>query len=164
MIELLEKINVRKILQYLLYMLLALLAQEMVLGQFRFWGVAPLILPAVAVAMGMFKGPVIGAVFSLFMGIFADMCFVENVVFFTITFPALAFAASFVSQFYINRRFFAFMGVSFVALLVTAVFQMVKTMAGDSFSFVMINTVVLQTLVSLPASVLAYFPPARWIQ
>lgn len=164
MVELLEKINIRKILQYLLYMLLALIAQEMVLGQFRLFGVAPMVLPAVAVAMGMFKGPVIGAVFSIFLGIFADMCFVENTIFFTLMFPALSFASSFVSQFYINRRFFAFMGVSLVALLVTAVFQMLKIMAEDTFSFVMLNTVILQTVLSLPPAVLAYFPPARWIQ
>ena len=54
MIELLEKINIGKLLKYGLYMLLSLIAQEMVLGQFRVFGVAPLILPACAVAMGMF--------------------------------------------------------------------------------------------------------------
>lgn len=164
MIELLEKINIRKGMRYALYMLLSLIAQEMVLGQFRVAGVAPMILPAVAVAMGMFKGAVYGPIFSMILGIFADMTFIENTIAFTVFFPLVSFAAAFVSEFYINRSFFAYMGVSLVALLATAVFQMVKTMAGDAFSFVMLSTVILQTVLSMPAAVLAYFPPAKWIQ
>lgn len=164
MIELLEKINIRKGMRYALYMLLSLIAQEMVLGQFRVAGVAPMILPAVAVAMGMFKGAVYGPIFSMILGIFADMTFIENTIAFTVFFPLVSFAAAFVSEFYINRSFFAYMGVSLVALLATAVFQMVKTMAGDAFSFVMLSTVILQAVLSMPAAVLAYFPPAKWIQ
>lgn len=161
--EFLHKINFRSFGRYALYMLLSLIAQEMVLGQFRVMGVAPMLLPAVAVAMGMFKGPVVGAVFSLFLGIFADMTFIENTFAFTVFFPLISFFASFVSEFYINRSFFAYMGAALVGLLATAVFQLLKTLAGDTFSLAMVSTAVLQALVSLPAAVLVYFPPAKWI-
>lgn len=162
--ELFAKINVKRLLKYALYMFLSLVAQNMLFTQIRPFGVCPMVLPAVAVAVGMFEGATWGAVFSLIMGIFSDMAFIENTVTFTILFPALSFAAGFVSQFYINRRFFAFMGVTLAALLVTGVVQMLKTAAMDVWAGSMITTVLLQTLWSLPPAVLAYFPPAEWIE
>ena len=35
---------------------------------------------------------------------------------------------------------------------------------GDGLSFSAVWTAILQTLWSLPMAVLAYFPPARWIE
>jgi hypothetical protein len=161
--DLIKKINIKRVLKYALYMLLAHIAQNMLFTQTRFLGVCPMVLPAVAVAVGMFEGATWGAVFSLIMGIIADMAFIENTITFTVLFPALSFAAGFVSQFFINRRFFAFMGATVIALLITGVVQMLKTSAMDVWSGSMITTILIQTLWSLPPSVLAYFPPAKWI-
>lgn len=160
----LSRIRTKRVLRYALFMFLSLLAQTMVLNRFRILGVCPMVLPAVAVAVGMFEGATWGSIFSLVMGIFADMAFVENTVTFTVLFPALAFVSGFVSQFFINRRFFAFMGVALAALLATGLVQMLRTAAMDVFSLSMIPTVLLQTLWSLPFAVLAYLPPARWIE
>ena len=160
----LSRIRTKRVLRYALFMFLSLLAQTMVLNRFRILGVCPMVLPAVAVAVGMFEGATWGSIFSLVMGIFADMAFVENTVTFTVLFPALAFVSGFVSQFFINRRFFAFMGVALGALLATGLVQMLRTAAMDVFSLSMIPTVLLQTLWSLPFAVLAYLPPARWIE
>ena len=157
----LARINTRRVLRYALYMFLSLLAQTMVLNRLRIAGVCPLVLPAVAVAVGMFEGATWGARFSLLMGIFADMAFIENGVLFTVLFPALAFASGFVSQFFINRRFFAYMGAALLGLAVTALGQMLHTSTMDGFSGAMLSTVLLQTLWSLPLAVLAYLPAAR---
>lgn len=162
--DFIEKINIGKTLKYLLFMILSLAAQNMLIGQIRIAGVAPMVLPAVAVAMGMFKGATLGPLFSLVMGIFADMSFVENTIGFTLLFPALSFAAAFMAQFFMNRRFFAFMGLSAAAFLITALFQMLKTAAGDSFCSEMVVTMLLQTLFSIPFAPLAYLPPAKWIK
>ncbi len=159
--DFLEKINFGKVGRYALYLLVVLILQNIIFTQLRIFGVCPLVLPAVAIAMGMFEGATWGAVFSLFMGIFADMAFIENTVFFTILLPVLSFLAGFVSNFFINRRFFAFMGASAVGLLLTAAAQILKTTASDSFSTVMIITGLLQTLWSLPFAALVYFPPSR---
>jgi len=156
--------NVKRLLQYALYMFLALVCQNMLFTQIRPLGVCPLVLPAVAVAVGMFEGATFGAVFSLIMGFFADMAFIENTIAFSVLFPVLAFAAGFVSQFFINRRFFAYMGAAFVGLLITGVVQMLKTSAMDVFAPTMLVTIFLQTLWSLPPAVLAYYPPAKWIE
>lgn len=155
--------NIKRLLKYALYMFLALITQNMLFTQIRPLGVCPLVLPAVAVAVGMFEGATFGAVFSLIMGFFADMAFIENTTTFTILFPALAFASGFVAQFFINRRFFAYMGAAFVGLLATGIVQMLKTSAMDAFAPVMLVTVFLQTLWSMPPAVLAYYPPAEWI-
>ena len=162
--EFLSRIKVQRTLKYALFMFLALLTQNMLFTQLRIAGVCPMILPAVAVAVGMFEGATWGAVFSLIMGIFADMAFVENMILFTVLFPALAFASGFVSTFFINRRFFAFVGAALLGLLITGFVQMLHIVAVDTFSPVMFRTVILQTLWSLPFSVLAYLPPARWIE
>ena len=156
--------NIKRLLKYALYMFLTLITQNMLFTQIRPLGVCPLVLPAVAVAVGMFEGATFGAVFSLIMGFFADMAFIENTTTFTILFPALAFASGFVSQFFINRRFFAYMGAAFVGLLATGIVQMLKTSAMDAFAPVMLVTVFLQTLWSMPPAVLAYYPPAEWIE
>ena len=159
-----SRIRVRRVLKYALYLFLALLVQNMLFTQLRIAGVCPMILPAVAVAVGMFEGATRGAVLSLILGIFADMAFVENTILFTVLFPAISFATGFVSTFFINRRFFAFMGAAFFGLLITAFVQMLHIVAIDTFSTVMFRTVILQTVWSLPFSVLAYLPPARWIE
>ena len=160
--ELLEKINLNKVVKYTLFMFLTLMAQNMVLSHIRPLGVCPLILPAAAAAAGMFEGATWGPVFSLFMGYFADMSFVENSIFFLLLLPLLSLLSAFVSQFFINRRFFAFMGIALAELLITALLQMLRTLAGDSWSGDMIFVAVFQTLWSLPFSALAYFLPARW--
>lgn len=149
---------------YAVFLLLTLVLQNMVFPQIRPLGVCPMVLPAAVIAVGMFEGASWGAIFGLALGIFADMDYVENTVLFTLLLPALAFFAGFVSQFFINRRFFAYMGAAFAACLITAVVQMVGTAASDGWSASMLVTVALQTLWSLPPAVLVYFPPAKWIE
>ena len=145
-------------------MFLSLICQNTIFTQLRIFGVCPLLLPAAAVAVGMFEGPVFGAYFSLIMGIFGDMAFVEQDVLFTAVLPCLSFAAAFMSQYFINRRLFAYMGLALAASVITALVQMLMTIARDSFSLSMISTVVIQSLWSMPFALLAYFPPARWIK
>ena len=159
--DILEKINFGKVSRYALYLIVVLILQNILFTQMRLLGVCPLVLPAVAVSMGMFGGATWGAVFSLIMGIFADMAFIENTIFFTLLFPALSFLAGFVSNYYINRRFFAYMGAAVGGLLITAAAQILKTSAMDTFSPVMITTGLLQTLWSLPFAALVYYPPSR---
>ena len=160
--DLLEKINLNKVLKYTVFMFLTLMAQNMVLSHIRPLGICPLILPAAAAAVGMFEGATWGPVFSLVMGYFADMSFVENSVFFLVLLPLLSLLSAFVSQFFINRRFFAFMGIALAELLITAFLQMLRTLAGDTWSSDLLFVVVFQTLWSLPFSALAYFLPERW--
>ena len=162
MSEFLEKIDLNKIVRYLLLIFLTLMAQNMVFSHIRLFDVCPLVLPAVAAALGMFEGATRGPLMSMVMGYFADMSFVEHRVFFLLLLPALSLFSAFMSQFFINRRFFAFMGVAFLAELITALMQMLKTLAGDAWSTDMLVVVALQTAFSMPPAALAYFLPERW--
>ena len=160
--EFLEKIDLNKVLRYLLFIFLTLMAQNMVFSHIRPFDVCPLVLPAAAAALGMFEGATWGPLMSMVMGYFADMSFVEHRVFFLLVLPGVSLLSAFMSQFFINRRFFAFMGVALICLLITGTLQMVKTLAGDAWSTDMLSVVVLQTIISLPVSALAYPLPARW--
>ena len=162
--ELLKKINFNKVLKYLLFMFLTLMLQNMVLSHIRPLDVCPMVLPAAAAAVGMFEGALWGPVFSLVMGFFADMSFVENTIFFTVLLPLLSLLSAFVSQFFINRRFFAFMGIAFLELLITAALQMLKTLAADAWDTDMLTVALLQAVWSLPPAALMYLPPAKWIK
>lgn len=149
---------------YGVYLLVSVIVQTMVFSKVRPFSVCPMVLPAVAIAVGMFETPMFGCMFSLIMGIFADMAYVENTVMFTMLFPALAFAANLVSQFFINRRFIGYMGISVIAIAVTAAVQMLRVIATDGFTPIMIIVIVLQSLWSIPPAILAYFPAAKWIK
>ena len=142
MSEFLEKIDLNKVLRYVLLMFLTLMAQNMVFSHIRPFGVCPLLLPAMAAAVGMFEGATWGPLLSMMMGYFADMSFVEHRVFFLLVLPAVSMLSAFLSQFFINRRFFAYM--------------------GDSWSTDMLTVLALQTLLSLPVAALAYPLPAKW--
>jgi cell shape-determining protein MreD len=159
----LKKINLRRLLQYALYLFLTMVLQNMILTHVRPLGVCPFILPAAVVAVGMFEGSGWGAVFGLIMGLYADMAFVDTTVGFTLLLPLLAFGAGFIAQFFINRRFIGYMVVAAAALLISALMQMLWVLVSDSWSFAMLSTALLQTLWSLPLAALLYFPPARWI-
>lgn len=149
---------------YGIYMMLALIAQNMVFTGIRPLGVCPMVLPAVAVSVGMFESPVWGGVFGLIMGVFADMSYIENTVMFTIMFPAISFGASFVSRFFINKSFMGYMGISLIASFACSVVQMLRVIATDGFAPIMLIVVVIQTVWSMLPAVLAYFPPAKWIK
>ena len=162
--EILKKINIKRLLQYWLFMFLSLVAQNMLFTQLRPMGVCPMVLPAVAVAVGMFEGATKGALFGLAMGIFADLNYIESVTTFTLLLPIIGFAMGFMSQFFINKRFFAYMIASLAAFLVTGLVQMIKELVLDGWAFSMLTVLVIQALWSLPFAVLVYFPPAKWIE
>ena len=156
------KVEWKRVLRNLLYIFLSLLVQTMLLSRTRVFGICPYALPACAVALGMFEGPVGGVIYSLVLGYFADMAFVENTVLFTVIFPCLAFLTGFIAQFFINRRFFAYIGAALLGLGITALGQVLHTSTTDGFSGTMISAAIMQVLWSLPLAVLAYLLPARW--
>ncbi len=162
--EFFTKEKIRKLLLYALYMYLVLAFQNMILPFVRPLDVSPMILPAAVVAVGMFEGATKGALFGLVMGIFADMSFIESVTTFTMLLPIIGFAMGFVSQFFINKRFFAYMIASLAAFAVTGLVQLVKVLVLDGWAFSMLTTLILQALWSLPLAAILYFPPAKWIE
>jgi len=162
--ELVSKIPVRKVLLYALYIFVVLLVQDMVLPQLRILGICPMILPAAAVALGMFGGPVWGTSYALVLGVFSDMAFRESVVMFTVMLPAMAFGVNFLVSFFVADRFVAYMILCAGALLAAGVVQMLLLVIREGFSYGMLRTVVLQSLWAMPPAVLEYYPLAKWFR
>jgi len=159
--DLIDRKKVRRALAWALYMLAVLLVQNMIFSRITVLGVRAMFLPAAVAACGMFEGGTAGAVFGLFMGFFADMSFPENTVLFTALFALLGFFAGFAADFFLNRKFWPYMAASLVALLVTALFQMLgPVIFSGAAAGPLLKTAGLQVLWSLPVSALIY-PIAR---
>jgi hypothetical protein len=83
----------------------------------------------------------------------------ENLLLFTVLFTILGFLSGLLTQFYINKRFFAYFFASLGALAITALVQMFALLVfegANPFSLLYVGG--LQVLWSLPFTLLAYFP------
>lgn len=151
--------TLRSVLTFAVYIILAMFLQSLLFSRLSIFGYRGLILPAAAVAAGIYSDGVKGAVFGLFLGLFADMSFSENVVLFTIVFPVVGFAAGLASMFYINRSFFAFFVFSAAAILLTSLVQMLSVVIFDGAElFPALLTALIQTLLSLIPAAILYLP------
>lgn len=158
---LLDLINLKKIrraLLYLLCMTVTLWLQTAVFSRVAPFGVKPFFVPVIAVAVGLWEGGVWGGVMGLVTGFHCDMAYGESSVTYLVLFAAFGFGAGLLGEFFINRRFVAFLLLSLAALAVTAVCQIFPLWA---FRGVPLGTLfpvaVPQVLISLPFAVPAYF-------
>ena len=155
-----ELINLRKIRKAVLYIfciIAALWLQTMVLSRGGPLGVKPFFIPALAVAVGMFEGGVWGGMLGLVAGIGCDLGFSESTVLFMVLFSAFGFFSGLLTEFFINRRFTAWLLLSVLALLVTAFCQIVPLWIFRGASFRHLAVIgLLQCAWSLPFAGLAY--------
>ena len=155
----LEWKKLRVILEYAVYMMLVMLLQSLLFSKISILGAKGFIIPAAAVAAGIYLGGVRGAVFGIFLGLFTDMSFPETTVLFTVLFPMIRFGAGLASEFYINKSFFAFMIFSTAAILLTGLVQLAAAVLSGGTEIVAgLVTVLLQTLLSIPPVMLLYLP------
>ena len=155
----LEWKKLRVILEYAVYMMLVMLLQSLLFSKISIFGAKGFIIPAAAVAAGIYLGGVRGAVFGIFLGLFTDMAFPETTVLFTVLFPMIGFGAGFASEFYINKSFFAFMIFSTAAILLTGLVQLAAALISGGTEIVAgLVTVLLQTLLSILPVMLLYLP------
>ncbi len=158
-IQTLEWKKVRMVLRCAVYMLLVMLLQSVLFSRISILGAKGFIIPAAAVAVGIYLGGVRGAVFGIFLGLFTDMAFSETTVLFTLLFPLIGFGAGFASEFYINKSFFAFMIFSTAAILLCGAVQLIHAMLGGTTELLPgLLTVLLQTVLSVPPVMLLYLP------
>ena len=155
----LEWKKLRVILEYAVYMMLVMLLQSLLFSKISIFGAKGFIIPAAAVAAGIYLGGVRGAVFGIFLGLFTDMSFPETPVLFTVLCPMIGFGAGLASEFYINKSFFAFMIFSTAAILLTGLVQLAAALISGGTEIVAgLVTVLLQTLLSILPVMLLYLP------
>lgn len=151
--------KMRVFLEYAVYLLLAMLLQSLLFLRLSIFGVKGFILPAAAVAAGMFLGGVRGAVFGICLGLFTDLSFTDSTFMYTLVFSILGFGAGFASEFYINKSFFVFMVMSVAAVLLTGLVQFLSAAIFSGAELLPgLKTVLLQTVLSIPPVMLLYLP------
>lgn len=151
--------KMRVFLEYAVYLLLAMLLQSLLFSRLSIFGVKGFILPAAAVAAGMFLGGVRGAVFGICLGLFTDLSFTDSTFMYTLVFSILGFGAGFASEFYINKSFFVFMVMSVAAVLLTGLVQLLSAVIFSGAELLPgLLTVLLQTVLSIPPVMLLYLP------
>ena len=156
-----DLINLDKLRRGILYggiMLLALFLQNTVLSRITILGVRAMFLPILMVAVGMFEGGVWGGVLGLLTGFLCDMNFQENVVMFTLLFPAIGFFSGVLANYAVNRRFFSFFFLSLTMLLLTGLCQSFHALLFCGAGLAPVARVIfLQALWALPFTVPLYF-------
>ena len=152
-----EKLRVPLV--YAVYLTVTLLLQSLLFSRLSFFGVKGFILPAAAVAAGMYLGGVRGAVFGLCLGVLSDLGFTESTVLYTLLFTFIGFTVGFMAEFYLNNSFFAYMLFSVLALFLTGFIQLLCAMIlhGAEF-FPGLGVVILQVLISVLPVMLMFLP------
>ena len=162
---LLDLINLKKIRKALLYLICIVLChwfQTLVLSRVSILGAAPLFLPALAVAIGMWEGGVWGALLGLAAGALLDASCSDTHVLFTLLFMAWGFLAGLLAAYFINRRFLSYVLLSAAALLLTALIQILPLLLRGSALAPLLRTALLQALWSLPLA-LPVWPIVRMV-
>ena len=157
----LELINLRKARKAILYLVLILVTlwlQTMVFSRLTFWGVKPFFLPALIVAIGLFEGGVWGGMLGLAAGFGCMLSLAGSPVLFLVLLPAFGFLSGMLADFLINRRFYSYLLLAAVALLLTAALQAAPLWIFRGAEPRPLFTVAgLQALWSLPFAVPSYF-------
>ena len=152
--------RLRRIFIYLGFILAALLVQNSILDKITILGARAMFLPVVAVAIGFFEGGVWGVSLGLVLGLLTDISFSSNVTF-TILMPLMGFASGILTQFFLTKRFVAFLIISLCALVLGAVFQSFTLVAISGAGVVsVLLTGAKQVLWSVPM-IFAVFYPCR---
>lgn len=143
---------------YALYLLGALLLQNVIFSHIAPLGVRAMFMPALVVAVALFEGGSRGGYFGLAAGIACDLFFAGQRVLFTILFPVMGFAVGLLADFYLNRRFFSYAVMAVLALFAAAFAQMFPLLVyHGQGSWALWRSAILQTLWSVPFIYPAYY-------
>ena len=150
--------RIRRGVLYALYLLGALLLQNVIFSHISPLGVRAMFIPALVVAVALFEGGSRGGYFGLAAGIACDLFFAGQSVLFTILFPVMGFAVGLLADFYLNRRFFSYAVLAVAALFVSAFAQMFALLVyHGQGSWALWRSAILQTLWSVPFIYPAYY-------
>ena len=157
-LELIDFRKIRKALWYCLCVIVTISIQNLLFSRIAIFGVHPYFVPAIVIAIGMFEGGVWGAAMGLVTGYFCDMTLVDNTALFMVLFAIMGFAAGFLTEFLINRRFFSYMVLAVLGLLATAICQIVPLWIFLSTPLLsLLPTMLLQVIWSSILAIPAYY-------
>ena len=136
---------------YALYLLGALVLQNVIFSHIAPLGVRAMFMPALVVAVALFEGGYRGGLFGLAAGIVCDLFFYSQTVLFTVLFPVMGFAVGLLGDFFVNRRFFTYAVLAVISLFAAAFAQMFSLLVyHGQGSWALWRSAILQTLWSVP--------------
>ena len=158
LLDLLNGTKLRRAALYLLFLAGALWLQFSVLARLEILGVRLFLLPVAVVAIGMWEDGLWGGVLGLLAGFCCDLAMAESTVTFLILFSVYGFAAGVLAEFAVNRRLLSCLILSALALLLTALVQILPLWVFHGVGLdALLPYALLQTLWSLPFAVPAFY-------
>ena len=148
----------RRGLLYALVLVLYLLVQNVVFSRLPLFGIKTLFMPALVVAVALFEGGTRGGYFGLAAGILCDAFLGGQTVSFTVLFPVCGFVVGFLVDFFLNRRFFSYFVLAFVALALSAAAQIFPLLFFQGQSpWALWTTALVQTVWGIPFIFPSYY-------
>ena len=114
----------KRIISHAIIVIVAYLLQAAFFSGLKVGGAAPLILPLVAVGIGLFDGGLWGGIWGVICGLLCDVSLTDSGTLFTIFLAIAGFFTGFLSEFVLARGFPSFFTVSTVTLVLSALLQM----------------------------------------
>lgn len=133
----------------LLVLIVGYFLQSGVFSPLHEYGCAPLILPLIAVGIGLIGNAAWGGAFGLAAGILCDASLGSGSLPFTVALTALGFFAGFLGDFVLSRAFPGFFVLSLLTLIVSALVEMFPLLFGYAPIGALLLTGAKQTTVSL---------------
>jgi LytS/YehU family sensor histidine kinase len=118
-----------------------------------------MLVPAVVVAIGLFEGGAWGGLLGLAAGSFCDMGSSEQLILFTVLFPAVGFFSGVLGKYLFNRSLVSYMALFLLMMTVITACQMFPFLFfADTEAWAVWRTGLIQIFWSLPWAVPIYFP------
>lgn len=157
-LELINLRKARKAILYLVCIIVTLWLQTMVFSRVVILGAKPFFAPALIVAIGLWEGGVWGGMLGLAAGFGCMWSMAGSPLLFLVLLPLFGFLSGLLADYLINRRFLAYLLLSALALLLTAVLQALPLWLFRGTALKPLLTVaLLQALWGLPLAAPAYF-------
>ena len=118
------KDTLKRIISHAVIVLVAYLLQAAFFSGLKVGGAAPLILPLVAVGIGLFDGGLWGGIWGIVCGLLCDVSLADSGSLFTVYLAIAGFFTGFLSEFVLARGFPSFFTVSLVTLVIAALLQL----------------------------------------
>lgn len=118
------KDTLKRIISHAIIVIVAYLLQAAFFSGLKVGGAAPLILPLVAVGIGLFDGGLWGGIWGVVCGLLCDVSLTDSGSLFTVYLAIAGFFTGFLSEFVLARGFPSFFTVSVVTLVIAALLQL----------------------------------------
>ena len=159
LLDLIDLSKLRRTIVYLLVLAGLFILQDLVVSQITILGVRAILIPAAVVAIGLFEGAPWGGLLGLAAGYFADMGYAQQLVLFTILFPAAGFASGVLGKYMLHKGFVSYIALMLVTLAAVTFFQMFRFLFFVSTdTWAVWRTGIIQLVWSLVWAVPIYFP------